>query len=137
MFASVARSVVRSSNYTEAEDVLLVRAWASVWMDAGTGNDQTARRYWQRIQDAYLKMKPKRSGFASRSFRSLQGRWDLMKPACSRWSAAMDQVMDAPPSGTVESDYVSLQTLLSICFSCVFQLVSHVCCLVCRRPSPA
>ena len=31
----------------------------------------------------------------------------------------MDQVMDAPPSGTVESDYVSLQTSLSICFSCV------------------
>nr|XP_051217345.1 uncharacterized protein LOC127334842 [Lolium perenne] len=56
-------------------------------------------------------MKPKRSGFASRSFRSLQGRWDLMKPACARWSAAMDQVMDAPPSGTVESDYEKIAGL--------------------------
>ncbi|XBJ15529.1 hypothetical protein VPH35_007409 [Triticum aestivum] len=28
-----------------------------------------------------------------------------MKPACARWSAAMDQVRDQPPSGCVESDY--------------------------------
>ncbi|KAE8770058.1 putative methionyl-tRNA synthetase [Hordeum vulgare] len=41
-------------------------------------------------------------------YRSLQGRWDLMKPACARWSAAMDQVRDAPPSGTVESDYETI-----------------------------
>ncbi|XP_071683779.1 uncharacterized protein [Lolium perenne] len=102
---------VRSSNYTDAEDILLVRAWASVGLDAGTGTDQTGKRYWQRIEDAYLKMKPKRSGFASRSFWSLQGRWDLMKPACARWSAAMDQVMDAPPSGTVESDYEKIAGL--------------------------
>jgi hypothetical protein len=139
---------VRSSNYTDAEDILLVRAWASVGLDAGTGTDQTGKRYWQRIEDAYLKMKPKRSGFASRSFRSLQGRWDLMKPACARWSAAMDQVMDAPPSGTVESDYVSLQTshrmvsLMCVVWflSCVLYGFSHVCCvccLVCRRRLPA
>nr|XP_051208648.1 uncharacterized protein LOC127325857 [Lolium perenne] len=110
-FTAVARPPVRSSNYTDAEDILLVRAWASVGLDAGTGTDQTGKRYWQRIEDAYLKMKPKRSGFASRSFRSLQGRWDLMKPACARWSAAMDQVMDAPPSGTVESDYEKIAGL--------------------------
>nr|XP_051211270.1 uncharacterized protein LOC127328735 [Lolium perenne] len=86
----------------------LGRRWG--WMRAPC-IDQTGKRYWQRIEDAYLKMKPKRSGFASRSFRSLQGRWDLMKPACARWSAAMDQVMDAPPSGTVESDYEKIAGL--------------------------
>ncbi|KAE8779928.1 DNA mismatch repair protein Msh6-1 [Hordeum vulgare] len=44
----------------------------------------------------------------SNRYRSLQGRWDLMKPACARWSAAMDQVRDASPSGTVESDYETI-----------------------------
>ena len=90
-------------------------------MDAATGTDQTGKRYWQRIEDAYHKMKPKRIGFASRSYRSLQGRWDLIKPACSRWSAAMDQVMDAPPSGTVESDYVSTY----VCFDTYFDFLCY------------
>ncbi|CAM0882220.1 unnamed protein product [Alopecurus aequalis] len=110
-FAAVARPAVRSSNYTDAEDVLLVRAWASVGLDAATGTDQTSKQYWQRIEDAYLKMKPKNRGFISRSYRSLQRRWDLMKTACARWSAAKDQVMDAPPSGTMESDYDDIADL--------------------------
>ncbi|XP_044955014.1 uncharacterized protein LOC123405363 [Hordeum vulgare subsp. vulgare] len=77
-------------------------------MDATTGTDQTGKRYWHRVEDNYCRIKPKNCGFLSRSYRSLQGRWDLMKPACARWSAAMDQVRDAPPSGTVESDYETI-----------------------------
>ncbi|XBI45406.1 hypothetical protein VPH35_109881 [Triticum aestivum] len=34
-----------------------------------------------------------------------------MKPHCARWSAAMDQVKDAPPSGTVESEYEEIADL--------------------------
>uniref|UniRef100_A0A8I6XU80 No apical meristem-associated C-terminal domain-containing protein n=1 Tax=Hordeum vulgare subsp. vulgare TaxID=112509 RepID=A0A8I6XU80_HORVV len=34
-----------------------------------------------------------------------------MKPHCARWSAAMDQVKDASPSGTVESDYEAIADL--------------------------
>uniref|UniRef100_A0ACD5WZM5 Uncharacterized protein n=1 Tax=Avena sativa TaxID=4498 RepID=A0ACD5WZM5_AVESA len=104
-FAAAARPTVRATNYSEAEDILLVRAWVSVGMDACTGIDQTGKRYWQRIEDAYCKIKPKTGGFAPRTYRSLQGRWELMKPACARWSVAMANVIDAPPSGTVESDY--------------------------------
>ncbi|XP_044954910.1 uncharacterized protein LOC123405181 [Hordeum vulgare subsp. vulgare] len=107
-FTAASRPHARSTNYTEAEDILLVRAWASVGMDATTGTDQTGKRYWHRIEDNYCRIKPKNCGFLSRSYRSLQGRWDLMKPACARWSAAMDQVRDAPPSGTVESDYETI-----------------------------
>jgi hypothetical protein len=129
----------KASNYTEAEDIILVRAWASVGMDACTGTDQTGKRYWQRIEDAYCKMKPKTGGFAPRTFRSLQGRWELMKPSCARWSAAMSNVIDAPPSGTVESDYVSIYacflhllchapTMLYVCLLC------HLC--LCRRTLP-
>ncbi|KAE8783900.1 putative methionyl-tRNA synthetase [Hordeum vulgare] len=104
-FTAASRPHTRSTNYTEAEDILLVRAWAVVGMDATTGTDQTGKRYWQRIEDNYCRIKPKNSGFSSHTYWSLQGRWELMKPACARWSAAMDQVRDAPPSGTVESDY--------------------------------
>ncbi|KAE8797170.1 putative methionyl-tRNA synthetase [Hordeum vulgare] len=107
-FTAASRPHARSTNHTEAEDILLVRAWASVGMDATTGTDQTGKRYWHRIEDNYCRIKPKNCGFISRSYRSLQGRWDLMKPACARWSAAMDQVRDAPPSGTVESDYETI-----------------------------
>ncbi|KAE8812442.1 putative methionyl-tRNA synthetase [Hordeum vulgare] len=107
-FTAASRPHARSTNYTEAEDILLVSAWASVGMDATTGTDQTGKRYWHRIEDNYCRIKPKNCGFISRSYRSLQGRWDLMKPACARWSAAMDQVRDAPPSGTVESDYETI-----------------------------
>ncbi|KAE8821594.1 putative methionyl-tRNA synthetase [Hordeum vulgare] len=107
-FTAASRPHARSTKYTEAEDILLVHAWASVGMDATTGTDQTGKRYWHRIEDNYCRIKPKNSGFISRSYRSLQGRWELMKPACARWSAAMDQVRDAPPSGTVESDYETI-----------------------------
>ncbi|KAE8800337.1 putative methionyl-tRNA synthetase [Hordeum vulgare] len=107
-FTTASRPHARSTNYTEAEDILLVRAWAAMGMDASTDTDQTDKRYWQRIGDNYCRIKPKNSGFISRTYRSLQGRWELMKPACARWSSAMDQVRDAPPSGTVESDYETI-----------------------------
>ncbi|KAE8792724.1 putative methionyl-tRNA synthetase [Hordeum vulgare] len=110
-FAAVARPAVRSANYREAEDILLVRAWTQVGMDASTGTDQTGKRYWQRIEDSYCKIKTKTGGYISSTYRSLQGRWELMKPQCARWSAAMDQVKDAPPSGTVESDYETIAGL--------------------------
>ena len=97
----------RTSNYTEIEDVTLVRAWGKVGMDAGTGTDQTGKRYWQRIEDVYHQLKPRTKSMADRSYRSLEGRWNTIKPACSRWSAAMDQVADNPPSGCVMEDYVS------------------------------
>ncbi|KAE8785032.1 putative methionyl-tRNA synthetase [Hordeum vulgare] len=103
-FAAIAKPTVRSTNYTKDEDILLVRAWAHVGLDASTGTDQTGKRYCQRIEDVYCKIKPKTGGHIPRSYQSFQGRWELMKPHCACWSAAMDQVKDAPPSGTVESD---------------------------------
>ena len=138
-FTAASRPHARSTNYTEAEDVLLVRAWAAVGMDATTGTDQTGKRYWQRIEDVYCRIKPKNSGFIHRTFRSLQGRWELIKPACARWSAAMDQVRDAPPSGTVESDYVSTY-FFTILIMCVHYAIGGFLCDLCvvdRRQLPA
>ncbi|KAK1603172.1 hypothetical protein QYE76_018784 [Lolium multiflorum] len=99
----------RTANYTEIEDATLVRAWSKVGMDACTGVDQGGKRYWQRIEDLYHQLKPRTKSMADRSYRSLEGRWNIIKPACSRWSAAMDQVADNPPSGTVPKDYWKLR----------------------------
>jgi hypothetical protein len=102
----------RTSNYTEIEDVTLVRAWSRVGMDACTGVDQAGKRYWQRIEDLYHQLKPRTKSMADRSYRSLEGRWNIIKLACSRWSAAVDQKANNPPSGCVPEDYVSFPSLL-------------------------
>ncbi|XP_051209331.1 uncharacterized protein [Lolium perenne] len=78
---------------------------STVGMDACTGVDQGGKRYWQRIENLYHQLKPRTKSMADRSYRSLEGRWNIIKPACSRWSAAMDQVADNPPSGCVPEDY--------------------------------
>nr|XP_051215208.1 uncharacterized protein LOC127332920 [Lolium perenne] len=102
----------RTTNYSEIDDAILVRAWSKVGMDACTGVDQGGKRYWQCIEDLYQQLKPHTKSMADRSYRSLEGRWNIIKPACSRWSAAMDQVADNPPTGCVPEDYVSFPCLL-------------------------
>jgi hypothetical protein len=52
------RPIIRSSNYAEVQDVLLVRAWSEVGMDAVHGTDQTGKRYWQRIENKYCHGRP-------------------------------------------------------------------------------
>jgi hypothetical protein len=108
----------RANNYTEIEDVTLCRAWAAVGMDAVFGTDQTGKRYWQRIKDKFHKLIPRVRHPVDRTYRSLQGRWDEIKPACSRWAAAMDQVVSNPPSGATVDEYVSEFA----CFLCLHNL---------------
>jgi len=93
-------------NYTEIEDTCLVRAWSQVCVDAVTGTDQTGKRYWQRIEDKFFKLMPRVAQPVYRSYRSLQGRWDVIKPVCSRWCRAMAQVQLNPPSGITTDEYV-------------------------------
>ena len=57
-----------ASNYTELEDVTLIRAWKSVSLDEIAGSDQTRARYWQCIKDKYHKLM---SVSSPRSLRSL------------------------------------------------------------------
>ena len=107
----------RSKNNTILEDQALIKAWSAVSLDACTGTSQTAKRYWQRIEDQYFRMMAKYPNRTPRTFRSLQGRWENIKPMYSCWAACLEQVRNAPPSGTVESDYVSLLCLCSSCAS--------------------
>jgi hypothetical protein len=73
----------RSRNYTMLEDQILIKAWSAVSLDACTGTSQTAKRYWQRIEDQYFRVMGKHPNKTPRTFRPLQGRWDVIKPICS------------------------------------------------------
>jgi hypothetical protein len=97
----------RTTNYTEVEDEALIRAWDSVTLDGVTGTNQTGKRYWQKIEDKFCHFMLRLAHRTPRTYRSLQGRWDAIKSPCSRWTACMDQVQVAPPSGTTICDYVS------------------------------
>ena len=99
----------RQVNYTNDEDIALVKAWESVTLDAVTGNDQTGRNYWQRIEDKFYRVIAEGGGEpSSRTLRSLQGRYDAIKTCCSRWGGCLEQVRQAPPSGFTIDDYVSI-----------------------------
>ncbi|KAE8784082.1 Lactation elevated protein 1 [Hordeum vulgare] len=91
----------RSKNYTILEDQALIQAWSAVSLDVYMGTSQTAKRYWQRIEDQYFRIMAKYPNRTPCTFRSLEGRWENIKPMCSHWK----QVRNALPIGTVESDY--------------------------------
>ena len=110
---------MRLNNYMELEDQKLIKVWSAVSLDACVGTSQTAKRYWQRTEDQFLRMTTKFPNRTPRTFRSLQGRWDVIKPICSRWAACLEQVRNAPPSGAAEADYVSSLSLSELCKSFV------------------
>jgi hypothetical protein len=99
--------VGRTGNYTETEDVCLVKAWESISLDSIVGKDQTYGNYWQRIEDKFHQMMPFPSG---RSMKGLQGRWDTINKCCGHWSGCLEQVRNAPPSGITIDDYVSISS---------------------------
>lgn len=85
-----------------------MKAWDCVSLDAVAGNDQTGKRYWQRIEDMFHRLMPVAS---ARSLRSLQARFEIIKSCCSRWSGCLNQVRNAPPSGctTDEYDHIAME----------------------------
>jgi hypothetical protein len=111
----------RTINYTEVEDTCLVRAWSQVTVDPVTECDQTGKRYWQHIEDKFFKFMPRVASPVTRTYQSLQGRWDAIKTSCSRWSVALEQVRNAPPSGATIDDYMSnfCEMHLVDCVKCI------------------
>ena len=81
--------VGRTGNYTEIEDVCLVKEWESISRDAVVGKDQSYGNYWQRIKDKYHQMMPFPFG---QTLKSLQGCWDTINKACGCWSGCLEVV---------------------------------------------
>jgi hypothetical protein len=82
----------RTENYSVIEDTCLVREWSHVSIDAAIESDETGNLYWQCIEDMFLKIMPRDGTLVSRSFRSVQHRWDAITSSCSSWAEAMEQV---------------------------------------------
>ena len=78
----------RSKNYTILEDQALIQAWSAVSLDVCTGVSQTAKRYWQRIENQYFRIMAKYPNRTPRTFQSLEGRWENMKPMGSLLGAS-------------------------------------------------
>ncbi|KAM0895252.1 hypothetical protein ACQ4PT_023970 [Festuca glaucescens] len=95
----------RSANDTEKEDIALLNACESIFLDAVTSNDQSRNKYWQQIEDKFHQLRPKTSEGASRTMRSLQGRYSTIKKCCSRWAACLEQVKNNPTSGATIDDF--------------------------------
>jgi hypothetical protein len=82
-----------------------VQAWFGVTIDSVIRSDQTGKRYWQRIEDKFCKLMPRVATLITRSYRSLQGRWDAINASCIRWCGALEQVRNEPPSGIGIDEY--------------------------------
>jgi hypothetical protein len=92
-----------------------------VTIDVVTRSDQIGKRYWQCIKEKLFNHMPRVATVITRLYRSLRGRWDMIKACCSRWSGAMEQVWNSPPSGISIDDYVSVLCIL-FCISFVIFL---------------
>ncbi|KAE8770340.1 Lactation elevated protein 1 [Hordeum vulgare] len=82
----------RSKNYTILEDQALIQTWSAVSLDACTGVSQTAKRYWQRIEDQYFRiMKKTRLLNIDNDMEASEGKffklehcWELFQK-CDKW----------------------------------------------------
>jgi hypothetical protein len=108
----------RTRNYSMIDDTCLVRAWSHVSVNEVTWGDQTDKRYWQCIEDKFCKFMPQVATPVTRSYRSLQGRWAVIKACCSRWAEAMEQVRAQHRSDISIDDYVSALYIFC-CNSCL------------------
>jgi hypothetical protein len=55
------------ANYTEKEDIAVLDVWESISLNALTDDDQSGKKYWQRIEDKFHRLRPKTSEGASRT----------------------------------------------------------------------
>ncbi|KAE8818078.1 putative galacturonosyltransferase 14 [Hordeum vulgare] len=99
-----AKNRKRSKNYTYLKDQILIKAWKVVSLDAAIDTNQIAKRYWQRIEDQFIRLMAKYPNRTRHTFRSLQGGLDVIKPFCSCWAACLEQVRNPPPSGQIAQE---------------------------------
>ncbi|XP_010228504.1 uncharacterized protein LOC104581761 [Brachypodium distachyon] len=91
----------RRANYTTAEDLLLVKAWQKVGMDAAVGTDQPKALYWVRIKGYFDEHN--QSG-NERTTTFLRHCWSTVFLNCQKWSGCLSYVQKLNPSGTNDCD---------------------------------
>jgi len=93
----------RGSNFTIADDNLLVEAWLYVSMDAVQGNHQKHTIYWKRICDYFHEHK---THGANHNQNSLMNRWSIIQLAVNKFCGFLAQIEKRSQSGLTEQDKV-------------------------------
>jgi len=105
---------VKGSNFIPPEDTLVVMCWLEISKDSEVGTNQKGSTFWDRIVKLY---NVRRGTLPSRSLRSLQSRWDLIKEIVGKFVGYVLQVERANPSGYGDSDKVCSFCLnFELCF---------------------
>jgi hypothetical protein len=115
----------RSTNYTEKEDIALINMWESISLDMVTDNDQSGKKYWQRIEGKFHRLRSKMGEGENRMMRSFQGRYGTIKTCSSRWAACLEKVKNNRPNGATIDDLVSHFFPSSNLFHCNVDYLSH------------
>ncbi|OEL15459.1 hypothetical protein BAE44_0023521 [Dichanthelium oligosanthes] len=78
------------SNFSNAEDNILVSCWLNVSTDPVAATGQRRSGFWGCVEAAYNSKKE--HGHPTRTLRSLEGRWDFIKEQVSKFSGHLTQV---------------------------------------------
>jgi len=95
----------RNSNYSQAEDEVLISAFLNVSKDAAIGTNQSSKSYWRRICDYYNEHKKTPH---SRSQHSLEHRWGSIQLDTTKFCGFYDKVLRLNQSGKSEDDKVTM-----------------------------
>ena len=104
------RGKVKQANLTPEEDVNLVKSWLEISCDPVVNTGQKNENFWVRVIERY---DTRRGDFPIRNDRSLQGRWDKIRAASSKFAGYLAEAHRVHASGTSDADKVPA---LSICF---------------------
>ncbi|XBH91140.1 hypothetical protein VPH35_082605 [Triticum aestivum] len=92
----------KGKNWSTAEDLVLIQAWANTSLDAVTGTDQNSSTYWGRISDHYDAHK--KPSWPERGSNGLTCRYNVISALTSKFCACIQQILNRNCSGMTLSD---------------------------------
>ncbi|XXQ32281.1 No apical meristem-associated C-terminal domain-containing protein [Plasmodiophora brassicae] len=90
----------RGTNFTDAEDVQLVRSWLNVSQDPATGTGQSKETFWERVEVHFCN----NTTSGARTARSLQTKWGTVQRDVSKFVGSYASVNALDESGTNEEE---------------------------------
>ncbi|EES04596.1 hypothetical protein BDA96_04G062100 [Sorghum bicolor] len=97
------RKQIRTTNYSQEEDLQLCKSWENVSLHPVTGTEQLGKAYWKRIHDNFHANKT----FASnRNENSLEHRWGVIHKECQKFQGLFEEVERRHPSGVPYEEHL-------------------------------
>ncbi|KAG4914635.1 Glutathione S-transferase T2 [Glycine max] len=96
------------TTFSVTEDVILVRSWLNMSKDSIIGVDQTSKKYWARIKNAYNNDDMRQSGqFCERSWTQLKPRWNRIHPLVKKFNGCYKQADKHKRNGSSKKDVLA------------------------------